>query len=267
MQIDKGIPLQTQERENYFKISSQMSQAEGLSKLTEYLKQTKRQAEAAVDHLNKEIIRLNEENSSLKRILHKVSQEREEYLTTVEELKIKNTNKYKLKERDDWKNLVDQVQQDRTRLQQENEVLMHQLESSAAEMKNLQLHIESLETELSQKESAEESVELTLPSKSPTKSPRTPSKKIPTPLSSPNKSVRQRSFSFRADTKIEEEEQIPPVITEIPPETIIEQGNLDIDTIIAQLKQQLQRTYDQVRYIAITLKLLIHCGLIDCFMF
>jgi hypothetical protein len=237
-----------------------MSQAEGLSKLTEYLKQTKRQAEAAVDHLNKEITRLSEENTSLKKILHKVSQERDEYLATVEELKIKNTSKYKLKERDDWKNLVDQVQQDRTRLQQENDTLRQQLDHSEAEMKNLQVHIESLEAELSQRESVEESVVLTLPPKSPSKSPKTtPSKKIPTPLSSPSKSSRQRSSSFRFETKIEEEDQIPPIISEIPPETIIEEVKLDLDTIISQLKQQLQRTYEQVSRVLMNRIWIISC--------
>jgi len=60
-----------------------MSQAEGLSKLTEYLKQTKRQAEAAVDHLNKEISRLSEENGQLKSILRQTTIERDKYFATV----------------------------------------------------------------------------------------------------------------------------------------------------------------------------------------
>ena len=43
-----------------------MSSADGLQKLTEYLNQTRRQAEAAIDVLNKRIFELQESNDELK---------------------------------------------------------------------------------------------------------------------------------------------------------------------------------------------------------
>lgn len=43
-----------------------MSSADGLQKLTEYLNQTRRQAEAAIDVLNKRIFELQESNDEIK---------------------------------------------------------------------------------------------------------------------------------------------------------------------------------------------------------
>jgi len=198
-----------------------MSQAEGLSKLTEYLKQTKRQAEAAVDHLNKEISRLSEENGQLKSILRQTTIERDEYFATVEELKMKNTSKYKLKERDDWKNLVDQIQVDRTRLQEENSNLEERLAASAAEMQSL---VEQLQSQQYANEQLQNELEIAqLPPSGKSPSPITPRKELPhSPLPSPNKLQRQGSSSKKLEIILEEEERIPPITKTMEPENSVE---------------------------------------------
>ena len=104
-----------------------MSQKEGLAKLTEYLNQTRRQAEASIDVLNAKINELNEDNE-------KLNGEKEYYRQYSEQLKLENSKKWRLQERDDWKSLVDSVQHDRSRLQEECARLEAELEQSRAEV-------------------------------------------------------------------------------------------------------------------------------------
>ena len=111
-----------------------MSQKEGLAKLTEYLNQTRRQAEASIDVLNAKINELNEDNE-------KLNGEKEYYRQYSEQLKLENSKKWRLQERDDWKSLVDSVQHDRSRLQEECARLEAELEQSRAEVKVLEEEI------------------------------------------------------------------------------------------------------------------------------
>ena len=118
-----------------------MSESDGLVKLTEYLKQTKRQAEAAIDILNEKLAEANEENRMLMQVVAKLEAERDQFKAYAEQLKSENSTKWRLQERDDWKSLVDSVQKDRSRLQdqcnqleieldeykEENRVLMEQI--------------------------------------------------------------------------------------------------------------------------------------------
>ena len=69
--------------------------------------------------------------------------QRDFYKNSCEQLKLENSKKWRLQERDDWKALVDSVQRDRTRLQQENLAL----EAELAESKHL---IEDLQEQLAQ---------------------------------------------------------------------------------------------------------------------
>lgn len=103
----------------------------GLAKLTEYLNQTRRQAENSIDILNTRIKELTDENE-------KLSSDREHYRQLSEQMKLENSKKWKLQERDDWKSLVDSVQKDRSRLQEECARLEAQLEQSNAEVKVLE---------------------------------------------------------------------------------------------------------------------------------
>jgi small-conductance mechanosensitive channel len=97
-----------------------MSESEGLAKLTEYLKQTRRQAEAAVDNLNQQLSAAQKDNNELKKQMKQLEMEKAEYKKLAEQIKQDTSNKNKFKERDDWKHLVDSIEQDRTRLQAEN---------------------------------------------------------------------------------------------------------------------------------------------------
>lgn len=91
----------------------------GLVKLTEYLNQTRRQSEMAIDLLNERIHELSTENDKAMKMAEKFEGERDYYRNYAEQLKLQNSKKWKLQERDDWKSLVESVQNDRSRLQED----------------------------------------------------------------------------------------------------------------------------------------------------
>eukprot|EP00598_Pedospumella_elongata_P015454 CAMPEP_0185000786 /NCGR_PEP_ID=MMETSP1098-20130426/69189_1 /TAXON_ID=89044 /ORGANISM="Spumella elongata, Strain CCAP 955/1" /LENGTH=151 /DNA_ID=CAMNT_0027527999 /DNA_START=97 /DNA_END=549 /DNA_ORIENTATION=+ len=119
-----------------------MSESEGLQKLTAYLNQTRRQAEAAVDALNVEISRLKQENDAYEAICRELEEEKEQYRLQVEQLKQEGTTKHRLQERDDWRSLIDSVQKDRSRLQEECNTLETALEMAREEITTLQEELE-----------------------------------------------------------------------------------------------------------------------------
>lgn len=96
-----------------------MSESEGLQKLTEYLKQTRRQAEIAIDNLNNQVISLRHENDELRAVNENLKKEKLQAEAAVQQLKVENTNKWKLRERDEWKALVESLQAERDQLQDE----------------------------------------------------------------------------------------------------------------------------------------------------
>lgn len=120
-----------------------MSESEGLTKLTEYLKQTRRQAEVAIDNLNGQLSILKDENSQLNEVIHNLQQERDHYRSQLEQIQ-QNPSKWKFKERDEWKALVDSIQADRSRLQEENAGLMAAMEDAKNEIAFLKNNIELL---------------------------------------------------------------------------------------------------------------------------
>ena len=89
-----------------------ISESEGLRKLTEFLNQTRRQAETAIDALNAQVKQLTQD-------CDKYRDECIYYKRCCEQLQQENSKKYRLHERDDWKSLVDSIQKDRNRLQDE----------------------------------------------------------------------------------------------------------------------------------------------------
>lgn len=115
----------------------------GLAKLTEYLNQTRRQAETAIDTLNERINELTQENERALKLAEKFESERDYYRNYAEQLKLENSKKWRLQERDDWKAMVESAQRDRARLQNECHELSNALESAT-------LHIKALEEELEQ---------------------------------------------------------------------------------------------------------------------
>mmetsp|Transcript_3881 Transcript_3881/g.5336 ORF Transcript_3881/g.5336 Transcript_3881/m.5336 type:complete len:356 (+) Transcript_3881:16-1083(+) len=107
-----------------------MSESDGLKKLTEYLNQTRRQAEAAIDALNVKIQEMKDENLTCMKMIEKLERERDHYKDCFEQLKIENSTKWKLRERDDWRSLVESVQKDRNRLQEDYNQLQSELEKA-----------------------------------------------------------------------------------------------------------------------------------------
>ena len=118
-----------------------MSESDGLHKLTAYLNQTRRQAEAAVDALNEQISDLRDENEKYALLVTKVEEEKDYYKSLCEKMKQESTIKHRLQERDEWKSLIENVQRDRSRLQD----LCNNLET---ELDNAKYEITELKTEI-----------------------------------------------------------------------------------------------------------------------
>lgn len=111
-----------------------MTESEGLAKLTEYLKQTRRQAEIAIDNLNSQLADTRQENELMRNTIVALQKEREENAALIQQLKAGNGSKSKFKERDEWKALVENIQQDRDRLQTEYNHVVSILEEANVDL-------------------------------------------------------------------------------------------------------------------------------------
>lgn len=125
-----------------------MSESEGLQKLIEYLKQTRRQAEASIDILNARINELSTDNETCLKLIERLEEEKLKYKTLYDEIKQQNATKWKFAERDEWKALVDSIQQDRSRLQEENLSFANEIEVCKEQMNSLEAENEKLREEL-----------------------------------------------------------------------------------------------------------------------
>lgn len=114
--------------------AERMSERDGLAKLSAYLQQTRRQAEQSIDVLNTKILQLENESEA-------IASERDYFRNYSEQLKLENSKKWRLQERDDWKSLVDSVQIDRGRLQDNCTRLEGELEEARAGVKILEEEI------------------------------------------------------------------------------------------------------------------------------
>lgn len=121
-----------------------MSESEGLIKLTEYLKQTRRQAEAAIDHLNEQIAILNNDNELKSQKLQDAYDQIRNMKLQMEKMKEDTSMKAVFKERDDWKSLVDSIQKDRARLQEENQALSVDLDFARDQISKLVDQVQEL---------------------------------------------------------------------------------------------------------------------------
>ena len=104
------------------------TESEGVARLTAYLQQTKRQTEHSIDIMNKHIEELQDDLETQKLVSSQLEQERDYFRNLSEQLKLENTKKWRLQERDDWKALLESVQEDRVRLQEECTKLEQQFE-------------------------------------------------------------------------------------------------------------------------------------------
>lgn len=114
----------------------------GVLKLRDYLTQTRRQAELAIDNLNAQIQELSGENVQLLDAARTAQEERDYYKNLSEQYKTENSKKWRLAERDDWKALVESVQRDRNRLQDD-------LANKESELHDALCQIEQLKSQIS----------------------------------------------------------------------------------------------------------------------
>lgn len=106
--------------------------SDGVQKLLEFLQQTRRQAEISIDCLTERVKELERACELNQQEVDKLKEERDFLLQLTEQLKVENSKKWRLQERDDWKALVDSIQKDRDRLQDECLRLETALEQSQA---------------------------------------------------------------------------------------------------------------------------------------
>jgi hypothetical protein len=71
----------------------------GVKKLTEYLAQTRRQAELAIDNLNTQVATLTTENAALSVALTEATEQRDYYKNLSEQYRTENSKKWRLQER------------------------------------------------------------------------------------------------------------------------------------------------------------------------
>lgn len=117
--------------------------SEGVQILTEHLASVKRQHKEAMDQLVERNQVLESENKSLKSKLAACLDELDFRNGLIEQLKIENSQKWRVEERNDWKSLVDSVQRDRDELQEENERLRKELECAQGRShRALRLHLD-----------------------------------------------------------------------------------------------------------------------------
>lgn len=211
-----------------------MSESDGLQKLTAFLNQTRRQAEAAVDALNLQIEDLRKENELYSQLCNKLEQEKDHFKSMAEQLKQGGTTKQMLQERDDWRALIDNVQKDRARLQEECCVLEANLDAANEEITNLKDEIEQLRLHQQGNGSSTGGTPQRSSNPSPNRSTRTP-------------------LSIQCDENEEESggDQIPsPLIS-----PVLDRNGCEValnfsgppQQVIRQLQIELKRAYAQVR--------------------
>lgn len=128
-----------------------MSADMGLPKLVDLLNTTRRQAELSINTLSQRVQELSALLAEKEMEVAKVTAERDLYKSSSIQLKQENSQKWRLQERDDWKSLVDSIQKDRARLQDENLALQTALEASQAAGERLEAEVGALRAALGER--------------------------------------------------------------------------------------------------------------------
>jgi hypothetical protein len=102
--------------------------SDGIRRLTAYLNQTRRQATQSIDVLTARVNELEQNLETSTLVAERLEAERDYFKGISEQLKLENSKKWRLHERDDWKSLVESCQLDRVRLQDENAKMEEELE-------------------------------------------------------------------------------------------------------------------------------------------
>ncbi len=225
-----------------------MSESDGLAKLTEFLKQTRRQAELAIDNLNSQIQILTRENDELKGSITQIQHEKSEYKRLFEQLKQETSGKWKFKERDDWKCLVDNIQQDRTRLQEENNQLNALLSTTSKQVEELKTEIQKL---YSEKDELEEANRLLLAEVEELKSSGE-RPKIIIDTNEDENDVNRDSFPESKEGRMSDELKLvlSPIVDESTGRRLFSfDTSVSPHSLAKRLKEELRRTHSQVWFI------------------
>lgn len=225
-----------------------MSESDGLAKLTEFLKQTRRQAELAIDNLNSQIQILTRENDELKGSITQIQHEKSEYKRLFEQLKQETSGKWKFKERDDWKCLVDNIQQDRTRLQEENNQLNALLSTTSKQVEELKTEIQKL---YSEKDELEEANRMLLAEVEELKSSGE-RPKIIIDTNEDENDVNRDSFPESKEGRMSDELKLvlSPIVDESTGRRLFSfDTSVSPHSLAKRLKEELRRTHSQVWFI------------------
>ena len=117
------------------------SDSSGVSKLLAFLNTTRRQAELSISSLSATIDELQATLATRDDELKSLRNERTSLMTQLEQVRAENSKKWRLQERDDWRALVQTLQEDRDRLQQHCLTLELQLEDSNAHLHELEEYL------------------------------------------------------------------------------------------------------------------------------
>eukprot|EP00903_Cladosiphon_okamuranus_P013479 g12554.t1 len=99
----------------------------GLERLAGLLAATKENAAAEISKLGSQVQALEIERRTLEAMLESCRDELGDATSLVEQLRLENTRKWRVEERDDWRALLDSMQADRTALQHQNDRLEAEL--------------------------------------------------------------------------------------------------------------------------------------------
>eukprot|EP00752_Nemacystus_decipiens_P007024 g6301.t1 len=99
----------------------------GLERLAGLLAATKENASAEISKLGSQVQALEVERRALEAMLESCRDELGDANSLVEQLRLENTRKWRVEERDDWRALLDSMQADRTALQHQNDRLEAEL--------------------------------------------------------------------------------------------------------------------------------------------
>ncbi|CAM9518368.1 unnamed protein product [Ectocarpus sp. 4 AP-2014] len=99
----------------------------GLERLAGLLAATKENASAEISKLDSQVQALEIERRTLEAALEACRDELGDAKSLVQQLRLENTRKWRVEERDDWRALLDSMQADRTALQRQNDRLEGEL--------------------------------------------------------------------------------------------------------------------------------------------
>lgn len=111
--------------------------SESVQVLAHHLSKLKQQSKATIERLEDRALQLESENESLKQQLQACLDELDLAIGQVAQLKMENTKKWRVEERNDWKALVDSVQRDRDDLRDANEALHQKIAELTTEQNEL----------------------------------------------------------------------------------------------------------------------------------